>query len=104
MMTEENWKKLRETFDDESKFEKFTEEYGDETWTEEWYTTGIPGDLGIAADLYDWLECSSVRPSSKMIQEFREHGYSVRRGDGDSFGWLTGVVTDLKTGRKICFG
>ena len=61
MMTEENWKKLRETFDDESKFEKFTEEDGDETWTEEWYTTGIPGDLGIAADLYDWLECSSVK-------------------------------------------
>ena len=100
MMTEERWKILRETFDDESKFEKFT----DNDYTEEWYTTGIPGNLGIASDLFDWLECSGCRPSSGMIKEFRDHGYNVRPGERDSFGWLTGIVHDSVTGRNICFG
>ena len=99
MMTEENWKKLRETFDDESKFEKFTEN----DWTTEWYTTGIPGDLGIASDLFEWLECTN-RPSLEMIREFQNHGYNVRAGERDSFGWLTGIVHDYVTGRNICFG
>lgn len=101
MMNQERWDKLRETFDDGSKFEKVEDEWG---YTEEWYTTGIPGDEGIAGELFDWLECSSSRPSSAMIKEFNDHGYSVRRGDGDSFGWLTGIVRDSVTGRKICFG
>ena len=100
MMNEERWNKLRETFDDESKFEKFEED----GWVTEWYTTGIPGDEGIAAELFDWLECSSSRPSIEMMREFMEHGYNVRRGEGDSFGWLTGIVHDNKTGRNICFG
>ena len=98
MMNEERWAKLRETFDDASKFEKIEEDGS------EWYTTGIPGDLGIAGDLYDWLECSSTRPSFEMTQEFRDHGYRVYPGERDSFGWLTGIVRDSVTGRKICFG
>ena len=102
MMNEERWAKLRETFDDESKFVK--EVFDDGEYIEEWYDSGIPGDLGIASDLFDWLECSGCRPSSEMMKEFREHGYNVRRGDGDSFGWLTGIVHDSVTGRNICFG
>ena len=100
MMNEERWAKLRETFDNEANFEAFEED----DYTEYWYTTGIPGDLGIASDLMDWLECSSVCPNYKMVQEFKDHGYSVRPGERDSFGWLTGVVRDSITGRKICFG
>lgn len=100
MMNEERWTKLRETFDNEANFEAFTEN----DWTTYWYTTGIPGDEGIAADLFDWLECSSSRPSIDMIREFREHGYNVRPGERDSFGWLTGIVHDTVTGRNICFG
>ena len=100
MMTEENWKKLRETFDDETKFEKVKV---DDDYTEEWYNTGIPGDLGIASDLFDWLECDN-RPSLEMMREFRDHGYNVRPGERDSFGWLTGIVHDSVTGRNICFG
>lgn len=96
MMNEERWQKLREVFNDPK---NFTPDY-----SEYWYNTGVPGDLGIASDLFDWLECSGSRPSYKMIEEFREHGYSVRPGERDSFGWLTGIVTDLETGRKICFG
>lgn len=101
MMNQERWTKLRETFDDESKFEK---ERIDDDYYEEWYTTGVPGDLGIASDLFDWLECSGCRPSLEMMREFREHGYSVRAGERDSFGWLTGIVHDSVTGRNICFG
>lgn len=100
MMNEERWTKLRETFDNEANFEKVTED----GYTEEWYTTGIPGDLGISGELMDWLECTSTRPSYDMIREFRNHGYSVYPGDHDSFGWLVGIVHDSVTDRKICFG
>lgn len=101
MMNEERWTKLRETFDNEANFEPFTED----GYTTYWYNTGVPGDLGIAADLFDWLECSGCRPSNAMIKEFQEHGYNVRPGDRDSFGWLTGIVCDSAvTGRYICFG
>lgn len=96
MMDAERWKKLRDTFDDGSKFEMID--------GEEWYNTGIPGDLGIAGDLYGWLECTSCEPSYKMIKEFYDHGYIVLAGEIDSFGWLTGIVHDEATGRKICFG
>lgn len=99
-MTEERWKQLRETFDDPNNFEEIDED----GWKSEWYTTGVPGKLGIAADLYNWLECSSTRPSNDMIRKFAEHGYRVHPGERDSFGWLTGVVTDKTTGRNICFG
>ena len=100
MMNEERWATLRETFDNEANFEAFTEE----GWTTYWYTTGIPGNEGIAADLFDWLECSCSSPSYAMIKEFHEHGYNVRAGERDSFGWLTGIVHDNVTGRNICFG
>lgn len=96
MMNAERWKMLRDTFDDGTKFKIFD--------GAEWYDTGIPGDLGISSDLYGWLECSSTRPSFEMTREFREHGYTVKPGEVDSFGWLTGIVHDSQTGRNICFG
>lgn len=89
MMNQDDWNKLRETFNDETKFDH------DGYYCE---------DDGFDFEIMDWLECSSVSPSWNMKQEFARHGYYVYPGESDSFGWLIGIVKDRTTGRMITFG
>ena len=90
MMDQERWDRLRSIFDNEKLFSK-----------KDW----IDGDdESLELNLQDWLDCDSRSPSGSMIREFSHHGYRVYAGEQDSFGWLTGVVQDKKTGREIVFG
>ena len=90
MMDQGNWTKLREEFDNKDNFN----EAG-------WYTAndGYP-----PFSLEDWLECSTMMPAWRMMDEFEKNGYHVYAGERDSFGWLIGVVEDKRTGRKMTFG
>lgn len=90
MMDQEKWTLLRETFDNEANF-------GEEGWYSA--NEGYP-----PFDLMEWLECSTVRPSLKMVEIFQDHGYDVYPAERDSFGWLIGVVKDRTTKRRISFG
>lgn len=88
MMDQSRWDKLKEVFDNEELF---------------WESNCIEeGEAGI--DLFDWLDCDSRSPSGAMKKEFLDHGYVVKKVEGDSFGWLIGCVQELKTGKEIIFG
>ena len=89
MMDQEKWTKLKQTFDTEELF------WENGTWCD-------ANELDF--DIMEWLECDSTCPSGRMIQEFREHGYSVYPTDRDSFGWLVGAVADRRTKKEIIFG
>ena len=90
MMDQKNWDLLRETFDNGDNFDE-----------EDWY---IANEGYPPFNLMEWLECSTVRPSFRMMDEFYKHGYDVYPAEKDSFGWLIGVVCDRKTDRRISFG
>ena len=88
MMDQAKWNKLNEAFDTE----------------ENWWEPGANNDYDLGIDLFDWLDCSTSRPSGTMIQEFNNHGYDVECYERDSFGWLVAGVKEKKSGKVILFG
>jgi hypothetical protein len=91
MMDQKDWDILQEAFQEEEPF--WESKYADESEFE-------------GLNLYKWLECEGVRPSGKMTDEFRAHGYSVYAVERDSFGWLIGGVQRMldPSGKVITFG
>ncbi len=89
MMDQNKWDILEKVFSDETAFDG-----------EGWYSRNDEFDI----DLHRWLDCDyGPKPSGRMMEEFREHGYKVYPLDKDSFGWLIGCVRHDKTNRKIAF-
>jgi hypothetical protein len=43
-------------------------------------------------------------PNWDNINKLKEYGYNVRRGDGDSFGWLTGIISKQNNDQILIFG
>lgn len=57
---------------------------------------------GIVSDADAVLITSDGHPNYKVFKELEPFGFGVRKGEGDSFGWLSGVIYGM--GLKIVFG
>lgn len=50
------------------------------------------------------LITSGGHPNFTAINLLQEYGFSVRKGDHDSFGWLTGVIYYPDSNKVLVFG
>jgi hypothetical protein len=50
------------------------------------------------------LITSGGHPNFTAINLLQEYGFSVRKGDHDSFGWLTGVICYPDSNKVLIFG
>ena len=57
---------------------------------------------GIVQDADSVLITSDGNPNYTAFKELERFGFGVRKGEGDSFGWLSGVMFGM--GLKIVFG
>lgn len=57
---------------------------------------------GIIQDADTVFITSEGQPNYKAFKELEPFGFGVRKGEGDSFGWLSGIIYGM--GLKIVFG
>lgn len=82
-------KNLRKTFDTDEMWKE-----GDNLWEDE-----------VNYPISDLLVTDAGRCNWDAIDYIEKNGnFFIHRGDGDSCGWLTGVILDRKTGREIVYG
>lgn len=64
------------------------------------------------SDIVEDVEClanellitSGGHPNFPAIKLLQEYGFSVRKGEFDSFGWLTGVIYYPNSNKVLVFG
>ena len=79
---------LRKSFDNEDLWKE-----GDILWAEK-FDYPISELLIRASGRCDWESIEYVK---------KKGNFTIHRGDGDSFGWLSGVIRDKKTGHEIVY-
>ena len=63
---------------------------------------GYASDTDVLCDFdpYGALVCHNISVPYSKIVYMREHGYEVTRLDGDSFGWLLGGISKVRSDGK----